>query len=257
MNNVSPFLLGALILATSCTVSFCMQGSASSQETRTFDFDSAGISTLRVRARNGSIVIHPGAYSFQGDVRITAHASSTTEAKESLQEIEISEQRSGGILELSIPKPKAASGVSSSWNLAVPNGIHLELFTSNGKIDVDAGAGNVLADTSNGSISVVSNTGSAKLDSSNGKIYLRGLPSDIAIDTSNAGVQVHFDGDWSGHGVVDTSNGSIKISCSGKLGCEVRTDTSNGKIRVQQSPGPGLLRLDTSNGNITVTQDHK
>ena len=257
MKKVPTSLIGILLLTSSCSISWEYGSSSNSKETRSFDLASTGISTLRVNAHNGSIVIHPGSDSFQGKVDITVHASSETEANGLLQEAKLSEKTSGETLEMSVPKPKGAKGVSSSWDISVPSGVHLELFSSNGKIDVKEGAGDVLADTSNGSINVVSNSGSAKLDTSNGKVYLRGLPTNFVIESSNGNVQVHLDGDWSGDGVVDTSNGSIKVSCSGKLGCEVRSDTSNGKIKVEQSPGPGLLRLDTSNSSITVTQNEK
>jgi DUF4097 and DUF4098 domain-containing protein YvlB len=151
------------------------------------------------------------------------------------------------------------SNESVAYEVIVPEGIDVNVRTSNGAITVVGVEGVLGLETSNGAIEMTAAAGPSQVTArtSNGRIVLECAP---------AGTGGTYD--------LRTSNGAIRITLPEDQGVEVDLSTSNGNITLgsgqwlldggqissrsaKATRGDGALKIRavTSNGNIVITNE--
>ncbi|NLL43341.1 MAG: DUF4097 domain-containing protein [Firmicutes bacterium] len=135
-------------------------------------------------------------------------------------------------------------------SVEVPTCGKLDLTTSNGRIMLQSGQGEINAKTSNGRIEfgLLALEGYSSLRTSNGRIAGQAkfaTDGRYTIDTSNGSIELRIPHDSSGSFQARTSNGHVKF--------EVGDTQLNGRKQVVLEKGDNpSISLATSNGNITV-----
>ncbi len=230
--------------------------------------------SIQVRSKNGSIA----AKRIEGkDVTVVAHLRMVSD--ERLKETTISVNRtSEHVLQIKAVPPGDhwKNNEGCSFEIGVPEGVPVDLRTSNGRVECIGMNGPSTLDTSNGAIVVKDHAGSLTLDTSNGKIEASGVSGPVHADSSNGSIEVRMASPCAGPIDLDTSNGSITLRIPSTYVGSFKAGTSNGGVRVPQALPAGVngsysaevrktsasvrmgeggpsSKLDTSNGSITLT----
>ncbi len=153
-------------------------------------------------------------------------------------------------------------GFSIDYALRVPDGVSVELRTSDGIVRVAGVYGKINARSSDGDIAV-DNIGPAELRTSDGDIRAEAVEGDISAITSDGEIRVSnvagdaylrsSDGnvdcrEVSGLVVVQLSDGDVRLQA---IRGGVTARSSDGEIVVRDAAGP--VELKTSDGNIELS----
>ena len=272
----------ALPLVAACLLNSCvfvLNDMERAYETRNFNFDGNGIKLIEVRSYNGRITLDHNS-SGDGSVACEArfYASGKTEAvaQDRLIEMTVVGSRDGEVLRIEVPHHSelGTNNAGARLDLDVPEGIRVDIRTSNGNIDLDAPfhqpnirtsndnvqikalSGPIKVRTSNGRVDIEdwAAPGTVEVKSSNGGIDYQGGSMDFELVTSNGPIYLALPQGWNGKGYVHSSNGSVRIESEGRIAAKLKSDTSNGKVTVSgpSMEGDGELTVETSNGSISV-----
>ncbi|HWG85038.1 MAG TPA: DUF4097 family beta strand repeat-containing protein [Deinococcales bacterium] len=235
------------------------QALTESTETRSVDF--AGVRDLEVRTFNGRVelsttsgegVVELGK---RGDVVITSE-------KQGSRYVVTARSRNvtcfncGVNIKLQVPEGLAVDLASSNGSINLTGKVAgARLASSNGSIEVvNAGSANVNAATSNGRVEVRSLQGEVRVSSSNGRITLEDVtfPAGTRNEarTSNGGIEVKGVSAPDGLAISgSTSNGNVKVDLPG---FQVQVDRRSFEAR-KDGGNKAELRLESSNASLTVT----
>lgn len=139
----------------------------------------------------------------------------------------------------------ASSRCAGDLGVTLPAGTEVVVRTTNGDVVADGVAGDLDVWSSNGDVEVTSVTGALKADTSNGDVVVDGAAADAEVRSSNGQIEVT---DVGGDLDATTSNGQIEVA--GVVG-DVRAESSNGDVTVTGDGEPVDLTIETSNGSQT------
>ncbi len=190
-------------------------------------------------------------------------ASDQDEAREYLEEIRVQIEQHGDEIRVTTRMPRMSNSFwdwifgstvtgAVSYRIRVPYQTHLELRTTNGRIEVQ----NV-----NGEIDV---------KATNGKIKCENVSGQVRAATTNGSVEVSFDQVESRSSMYfRTTNGGITVFLPEGVNCDISATTTNGsissdfpleirgkynskKVRGKINDGGPLLEFRTTNGSIQI-----
>jgi RNA polymerase sigma factor (sigma-70 family) len=208
------------------------EGRAKAEEVLTKSFKTGKAPQLAVEVFNGGVEVVVGA---EGAVeaRLTKRSQADTEeeAREGLKNVEVQMTQEKGAVRITALRlrDKRDSQEEVAAQLRVPPGAVLDLRTSNGRVKVTGGTGDLKAQTSNGAIRVEGSNGALRLTTRNGAIVVAGA---------------------TGLAELKTNNGRIDIQAEKAV---VKAETSNGAVAFRGSLAGGEHTLSTNNGPVTVT----
>jgi hypothetical protein len=242
----------------------------------------AGLSTLRVNTRNGSVDVRIDRSLSQALIETTRFATgrNSAEADELLAQVRVNITQAADVLEINVefPPPAGAArdlfgsggGTGCSVTVRLPAGLILELATANGPVSVRDNQGRVRAATSNGRIRIQDQAGDAELETSNGSIEVLRAAGNVRGRTSNGSIIVRANPPAGGSIDLETSNGRIEIEVPRTTAASIDLATSNARLtldlvgfvvtQLQQTQttaigvlngGGGTIRARTSNAPIT------
>ncbi|CAN5734201.1 hypothetical protein BH23GEM11_BH23GEM11_07940 [soil metagenome] len=266
----AAMLVALLLAALSLVVATPATGSPSSSqqgwcaEAQMDRDDHCELRALSTSAGSGPFSVSGmanGSISVEGwdgrEVRVTARiiARNAGSARAAAGLAESVELRTGSG-QLQVAGPRSGIFRRASWSvdlrIQVPEGIDLDLSTTNGAVRVTGVGGAVSARTTNGALS------------------LEGARGSVTARTTNGSVTVALSGGGSGNQIVDlrSTNGSIDLRIPASFGSRVEARTSNGRIasdfplemegrRQNQASGTlgdgsGTITLRTTNGTIRL-----
>ncbi|HSL93296.1 MAG TPA: DUF4097 family beta strand repeat-containing protein, partial [Bacillota bacterium] len=231
----------------------------SAQRTDNTTYIAETVTSIDIISRNGTVDVSSG----KGEdvvilARYTVWDNSQSAAQTRLDRLSTAVTETEGKLRVEAIFPSmTVSNESVSYEVIVPEGIDVNVKTSNGTITVVGIEGVLNLETSNGTIEITAAGGPSQVTArtSNGRIILEGGPR-VTSGTYD----------------LRTSNGAIFITLPEELGVEVDLSTSNGNITLgsgkwlleggqissraaKATRGDGALKIRavTSNGNIVIT----
>ena len=192
----------------------------------------------------------------------TRRGESSAEDYFDKMKVEIERSESTLRIEGDVPDFSMGYGFSIDYTMRVPDGVSLDLRTSDGAVLVDGVYGKVYARSSDGDISV-RDAGEAELRTSDGDIRVDAIEGDVSAVTSDGDIRVtNVAGDAtirSSDGDVDCRDifglAAIQLS-DGDAHLEgirggVSARSSDGELVVLNAEGP--VELKTSDGNIDLS----
>jgi DUF4097 and DUF4098 domain-containing protein YvlB len=165
-------------------------------------------------------------------------------------------------IEGDVPDFSMGYGFSIDYALRVPNGVSLDLRTSDGEVLATGVYGKVSARSSDGDISV-KDAGDAELRTSDGDIRVDRIEGDVLATTSDGDIRVT---NVAGDATIRSSDGDIECQeISGLVAIQlsdgdahletirggVSARSSDGELIVRDAEGP--VELKTSDGNIELS----
>ena len=160
-----------------------------------------------------------------------------------------------------IPDYRPGVSLSIDYTMQVPEGMHLNLRTSDGSVDVRDIGGHLQARTSDGDI-VAIDTAGVELRTSDGEIEVESVEGDVSATTSDGTITIatvtgnayarSSDGDIT----CDNVRGSVEIQLSDGdatirgVHNGVTARTSDGELDIAEVNGP--VELKTSDGDILL-----
>ena len=231
------------------------------QRTDNTTYSAEAVTSIEIISRNGTVDVSSGEGS---DVVILAkytvwdNTQSAAQARLDRLSTSVTEEQGKLRVEAIFPS-MTVSNESVAYEVIVPEGIDVNVKTSNGTITVVDVEGALGLETSNGTIEITAAAG----------------PSQVTARTSNGRIILEGGSKVTG-GTYDlrTSNGAIRITLPEDLGVEVDLSTSNGTITLgsgqwmleggqissraaKATRGDGALKIRavTSNGNIVITNE--
>jgi DUF4097 and DUF4098 domain-containing protein YvlB len=199
----------------------------------------------------------------------------TRKASENLAKVKIEVAESPNSVSVNTVYPKRNNtGVSVTYDIKVPEGVHLEaVSTVNGDIVASGPFGRVSGSTVNGKVSVENSAGDLHLSTTNGSVEAQNVKGKIDAETTNGSVRLELDG-LTGDIKAETTNGGITLALSGitELNAVLEAETVNGGIDVdfpvsfqslqkskhslkgQIGQGGPRISLETVNGSIHLTK---
>jgi hypothetical protein len=258
-------LAGAILASTGCEiragegdVSFDLaSGRAADTWTRTYQVDTGG--RVEILNTNGEIRAEaaPGG---PVEVRVerTVRATSDEAARDMLAKVEMREEASASRVRIETIGPRLRlGGLTASFVVRVPPGVHVDLRTVNGGVRLDNVGGEVRATATNGGV--------------------RGRVAAVSVldaRTTNGGVDVQVTGPVSAEGRVSLAsvNGGVKLAVPADTRANVHARCVNGRVtvsdldvatdddgesrrrRLQGTLNGGGARIDlqTTNGGVTI-----
>jgi len=197
----------------------------------------AGIETVRITTRNGSITVGVDDSLLEALIEGTKTAAGETdeEAATRLDEIEIRVEPNADdatILEVEAILPVLSGSIRDKVDFVItlPRGVDLELDCTNGDIEVEGNEGSVDADAANGAIDVTDNTGDVEANSSNGALTLLDIVGSVVGETANGQIAVKVTMPDNGTVDVKTNNGRITMDIAEEATASLDLQTSNGTI---------------------------
>lgn len=212
-------------------VTGCHIPRASFVRTETKEFETQPLNALRAETFNGRITVTP---SMDDAVHLTAtykgYGATEEEARVNADKMSCEVSAEDGELILKAKKPSGQWSGSVAMELQVPPYCKLDLYTSNGSIQVDDNRAAVRTRTSNGTVELTNIYGNMAVGTSNGKIVARNVTGNAQFKTSNG--TISFEGVLEGDdNSFRTSNGSVKVKLPMDQVVHLAAGTSNGRIR--------------------------
>lgn len=230
-------------------------GKATDTWTRTYDLAAGG--RIEVLNTNGEIRAE-AAPAGPLDVRAerTMRAGSDESARELLQQVEMREEAGGSRVRIETRSPRVRmGGLSVSYVLRVPAGVHVDLRTVNGGIRLDNVGGEVRATTTNGGVK--------------GRVAAVSL---LDARTTNGGVELQVTGAVAPDAKVTLAsvNGGIRLAIPTDTKADIRARCTNGRVTVTDLPlstegessrrrlegaingGGAQFDLQTVNGGVSI-----
>jgi len=204
------------------------------------------ICELNVHNINGQIEIK----SWDEDFIDISALLKTNRTEDELDKIKIEILAKDGCT-INTKKLKKNPKVSVHYEIKVPKNVQVnKINTSNGKILIIGGTGNMKLNTSNGKIEVFDSKGSFIANSSNGRIEYVNLKGKAEAYTSNGAIRIVR---TPGFKTGVTSNGKITIEVDEQIKNNVDLSTSNGTIHIYLDPKLDLnIDASTSNSRINL-----
>src|SRR6185503_21335288 len=158
--------------------------------------------------------------------------------------------------------------------IRAPNGVTLDLNSTNGPISVGDFSGVVQSHSVNGPTSFKNVTGQVQANAQNGPIDVSGSSGDFRLSAQNGPLTVVLDGSsWSGGEIEGhTQNGPLTLRVPDGYQSSIRVDASKHSpvecraVQCQQAArtwdhpnliqfggGAPVIRLSTINGTVTIT----
>lgn len=220
-------------------------------------FNVSGPANLEVRTSGGSIKVAGGNGSkAKVEMYVRKRGRVITQdhddAKELLEDYEISIKQSGNTIYAVAERENSVSGWFNNDNLSisfivyVPEETSCRLNTSGGSIDLRSVRGQQDVKTSGGSLHLEEIRGNTEARTSGGSIKIERYAGRLNAHTSGGSIGLS---DAQGELRVDTSGGSIDID---NVKGSVEASTSGGGIRADLTTLDKYLRLRTSGGSITA-----
>jgi hypothetical protein len=233
-------------------------GKASDTWTRSYPLSAGG--RLEIINVNGEIRAEaaPG-----GAVEVraerTARAGSDESARELLGKVEMREEVSGQRVRIETITPRLRlGGLTASFVVRVPPGVHVDLRTVNGGVRLDNVGGEVRATSTNGGVK--------------GRVAAVSL---VDARTVNGGVDIEVTGPVAADGRLTLSsvNGGVRLAVPADTGAEVTARCTNGRVTVSDLPlaapegessrrrlqgtmngGGARIDLQTTNGGVAIAK---
>ena len=202
---------------------------------------------LDVDTHNGKIEVVRGG---TGSVRVEAEIYAIS--RERANTVEIVARQDGDTLHVHAKWPeRRKSNERVSFVVTIPDVEAVLADTSNGSILVEGLDGDHALETSNGKIRIKDGEGELRVRTSNGSVVLEGWEGDADLRTSNGAISVR---EHEGGLRAETSNGRIDADTNGS---PVYVRTSNGSIDLELGPDfEGRLDAGTSHyGRLTLKGD--
>lgn len=214
--------------------------------------DVTGITTLRVRTKNGFIRVLVDASRDDALIRsfTFANASSNNAAEDLLSQITLKVEKTGDnseILDVSVEFPDTGSSAHGNGDNHGPGQFGRDAVGASLKITLPAGL--ILdLESSNGSVSIEDNSGNAKARTTNGSILIDGNAGDIDLATDNGGVEARK---VTGNALVRAINGNIIIRATPPDNGSIDAETINGGVSIAvPTSTKAALDLHTTNGHV-------
>lgn len=230
-----------------------------------------------VEVTNGSIYVETGS----GDeVRVVARkkvrASDAAEARELLDEIEVTVEERGSSVHIAAEIPRSNSwfggtSASVSFEITMPQDAELDASSKNGSVEVrDLGA-RARLETQNGSITAKGVAGPLEAESNNGSIKAYDVQGAVQAETTNGSIKAEIDGTDLGDDMrIKTTNGSIELRLDASVAASIDARTKNGSVSsdfeggvqdrrrrtldLDLNGGGPRVELESSNGSIRVRE---
>jgi DUF4097 and DUF4098 domain-containing protein YvlB len=229
------------------------------QRTDTITHAAGDIAELEIVSRNGKVEVSAGT---GADIVILAkytvwdNSQSAAQAKLDRLSTAVTEQ-AGKLRVEALFQSLTVSNESVSYEVIVPEGIDVNVKTSNGSITVIGVDGVLGLETSNGTIEITGAGGPSQVNArtSNGRIILKAAPAGGTYDlrTSNGAINITLPQDLGVEVDLSTSNGTINLGAGQWLleGGQISTRSA----RATRGDGALQIRAVTSNGNIVITNE--
>ncbi len=143
--------------------------------------------------------------------------------------------------------------VSVQFTVRVPEGVHVNMQTINGSVEIDDVSGMIEATTVNGSIEAYSTGGPVRAQTVNGSIKasMRSFGNeDVRYSTVNGGISLELPRGSNADLDISTMNGSIETD----FPVTVQGSISRKRLRGTIGSGGPELKATTVNGSVTLTR---
>ena len=227
----------AAVVVWSCALGLAGTASAAydceHEARREEKIDAAGVKTLRVIARAGSLRIDGQA----GAAAIAVHGTACASRESALDDIQLKVHRSGSEATVEAVIPEASNwlfgGGDARLDLAleVPQGVALEVEDGSGSIEIR-------------------HVAAAEVKDGSGEMVIEDVSGEVRITDGSGGIEVRQAGS-----VVIDEDGSGSINVSGVRGNVLVKDDGSGSISVREVAGDFTVEDDGS-GGISHTAVH-
>jgi hypothetical protein len=209
---------------------------------------------------NGRIQAEPtdGA-AVEVSARRIAKASSDDAARELLGRIEIREEAADTRVRVEV-RPPRIHGLSSHefrWTVKVPRGIHVDLRTTNGGVELNRLDGPIQARTTNGGV-VGKALASSSIEAStvNGGVQMEltaPLPADgsVDLDCVNGGITLSIPGESKATINARVVNGGLSTT---GLDLELTGEQTRRRLAGTLNGGGARVSVDTTNGGVRISR---
>jgi len=215
-------------------------------------FQTGATPTIVVETFNGSIDISPSD-SNEVVVEVTKYATGLDQASAAarLDEIDVTIAQEANTIRVVARRERRGIGeMGAAVVISAPKDATVSLHTSNGAIVSEAMAHSVKAVTSNGKIEIVDGNGDLDLKTSNGAILIEASGAEVDARTSNG--KIDFKGSLAaGKHEFRSSNGAIQLTLPADAQFGYSATTSNGKVRCHfEGPRDGNKRQSRLKGTV-------
>ncbi|HEX6738933.1 MAG TPA: DUF4097 family beta strand repeat-containing protein [Vicinamibacteria bacterium] len=217
-------------------------------ETRPLDLDG----TFRLENTNGLVEVHTWS---QPQVKIEAEKAGSRWMVENTR-IEIRGQGDRVAVETRQPKGPWFFGSSGrvDYHVTVPEGVRLEIETTNGRVRIEGASGLVRAATTNGGVEVQDAAGVVEASTTNGgvQVAFRSSPTggSSRISTTNGSVTLELPADASGAFEASTVNGGIRTD----FPLEISGGFGGRRLQGRLGEGKARFELRTVNGGVRIVR---
>src|SRR5690606_10838521 len=259
MKPSSAFPVAAItflvVVAAISSMSFELPDERKPFAVKKFTLDGPG--NLEVRTSGGSITVAGGnGNEARVEMYVRVRGNTITpdhrDAKESMDDFEITIDKSGNTIYAKAERKNSISGWFGSNNASIsfvvytPSEMSCRLNTSGGSIELKGVRGRQKLETSGGSLRVEDVRGDTEARTSGGSIKINSYAGQLTSHTSGGSIDLS---NSQGELQVNTSGGSIDIN---NVTGSVEASTSGGGIRADVAKLDKYLKLRTSGGSITA-----
>ncbi len=263
MRPVRP-VLAALAAAAAVLAAAGAAGATTLEKELDATYPLAAGGTVELANTNGKIVLDSWD---RAEVRVRAvkrvSAGSREDAEKGLAALEVKIAAAPDRLAIETRTPREDSGFFQwligddrqyqvRYHLTVPRGVHLEVETVNGGIELTDLEGDLRLTTVNGGIEAAGTRGAVRATTTNGRIDVElaevAAGADLEFVTTNGHVGLTLPDDVRAHLTARTTNGGIAsdfpVAVQGRHSKRVEADLNGG--------GGGRLTVVTTNGGIAI-----
>lgn len=213
----------------------------------TFSIDAG--KKLRIENPIGDIVVTGGADMAQvvADAVIRASTREKAEEKAHSWAVMVEEVPEGSIVR--IPKLDESFSATCDLNVRVPNGVALEIRSTNGDVSISQTNGSVDVDTMKGDVSVQNAQGSVRLYLTTGDLHLQDAEGDrVHMETRSGDIHA-----VRVRGNITATATSGDMEFDDLAGARVNLETVNGDVQVAMAePALEQLAIRSVNGDVNL-----
>lgn len=188
----------------------------------------------------GNVTVSAGE---DGTIQVVATMKAEREGDLNRIEIEMIEQ--GDELEIKTEKSTRLQNISVDFEITVPAGAQIDLYTTGGNVGVADLDGKVKVETMGGNVRIDGGSGQIDVQTMGGNINIRNANGEVDVQTMGGNIEISGGGDQ-----VDarTMGGNIDVRDADGL---IRLDTNGGDIDYRGHP-EGNCHFETNGGNIEL-----
>jgi hypothetical protein len=262
IHHMIPMLVAGLVVfaLSGCSIPHGSIGLTTLHQSRSKTIPVKAMTELTIEAANAPVTVTAEArtsieLTFNLDVNGTTGRSVNDIAKKVRPRVKISGGKVRITVDMPTPRPHM-SGIGYSLVLKVPEGIAVNVRTTNGEVVVTGPFRECGLQTANGAIIVSKVTKVTKATTTNGKVEANDLDGWITLESSNGPISATAVRPT--RGIVATSeNGAIRLECAQITQSGVRATTSNAGITILLPKGT-VADVDAATANagknVNVTQ---